>query len=140
MAFRLDGLLSSREYIACGRRTRYVLRTRDSELHPSRVHALKHFFGRSSLALRDAELLERFRPPCSDSGQRHRDQSLPGCADPVRFAVELGYDVTVVKDATADYSEEFMHAALVTNLPNYASAIVITSEMVEAISALERAA
>jgi hypothetical protein len=35
-------------------------------------------------------------------------------------------------------SEEFMHAALVTNLPNYASAIVITSEMVEAISALER--
>jgi hypothetical protein len=92
------------------------------------------------VALRDAELLERFRPPCSDSGQRHRDQSLPGCADPVRFAVELGYDVTVVKNATADYSEEFMHAALVTNLPNYASAIVITSEMVEAISALERAA
>lgn len=36
------------------------------------------------------------------------------------------YDVTVVKDATADYSEEFMHAALVTNLPNYASAIVST--------------
>ena len=32
----------------------------------------------------------------------------------VRFAAELGYDVTVVKDATADYSdEEFMHAALV---------------------------
>jgi hypothetical protein len=42
----------------------------------------------------------------------------------VRFAVELGYDVTVAKDATADYSEEFMHAALVTNLPNYASSIV----------------
>ena len=65
MAFRLDGLLSSREYIACGRRTRYVLRTRDSEVHPSRVDALKHFFGRSSVALRDAELLERFRPPCT---------------------------------------------------------------------------
>jgi len=32
----------------------------------------------------------------------------------VRFAVELGYDVTVVKDATADYSDEFMRAALVT--------------------------
>ena len=30
----------------------------------------------------------------------------------VRFAVELGYDVTLVKDATADYSEEFMHAAV----------------------------
>jgi ureidoacrylate peracid hydrolase len=51
----------------------------------------------------------------------------------VRFATELGYDVTLVKDATADYSEEFMHAALVTNLPNYANAIVTTSEVVEAL-------
>ena len=42
-----------------------MLRTRDSEVHPSRVNALKHFFGRSSVALRDAELLERFRPPCT---------------------------------------------------------------------------
>src|SRR5215472_10011671 len=42
----------------------------------------------------------------------------------VRFAVELGYDVTLVKDATADYSDEHMRAALVTNLSNYASAIV----------------
>jgi ureidoacrylate peracid hydrolase len=50
----------------------------------------------------------------------------------VRFAVELGYDVTVVKDATADYSEQFMHAALVTNLPNYASAIVTAQEVVDA--------
>jgi nicotinamidase-related amidase len=30
----------------------------------------------------------------------------------VRFAAELGYEVTVVKDATADYSGEEMHAAL----------------------------
>jgi len=52
----------------------------------------------------------------------------------VRFAVELGYDVTLVKDATADYSEEFMHAALVTNLPNYARAIVTTEEVVESLS------
>jgi len=49
----------------------------------------------------------------------------------VRFAIELGYDVTLVKDATADYSEEFMRAALVTNLPNYASAIVTTDEIVK---------
>ena len=54
----------------------------------------------------------------------------------VRFAVELGYDVTLVKDATADYSEEFMHAALVTNLPNYASAIVTTEEVVGSLSFL----
>jgi len=52
----------------------------------------------------------------------------------VRFAAELGYDVTLVKDATADYGEEFMHAALVNNLPNYASAIVTTREAVDLLS------
>jgi ureidoacrylate peracid hydrolase len=52
----------------------------------------------------------------------------------VRFAVELGYDVTVVNDATADYSDVFMHAALVTNLPNYASSIATTKEVVESLS------
>src|SRR5262249_43521294 len=29
----------------------------------------------------------------------------------VRYAAELGYGVTVVRDATADYSDEAMHAA-----------------------------
>ena len=55
----------------------------------------------------------------------------------VRFAAELGYDVAVVKDAIADYSDEDMHAALVTNLPNYASAIVSAKELVDSISSLE---
>ena len=55
----------------------------------------------------------------------------------VRFAAELGYEVTVIKDATADFSDEFMHAALVTNLPNYANAILTTDEVIESISALE---
>jgi ureidoacrylate peracid hydrolase len=58
----------------------------------------------------------------------------------VRFAAELGYDVALVKDATADYADEFMQAALVTNLPHYASAIVTTDEVVEAISSLDTAA
>src|SRR6185312_2560148 len=62
---RLGGVLCRREYIACGGSTRYLLRTLDSEVHPSCIHGLKHFFGRSGLALRDAELLERFRPPCT---------------------------------------------------------------------------
>jgi len=53
----------------------------------------------------------------------------------VRFAVELGYEVTVVKDETADYSDEMMHTALDINMPNYASAIVTTSEIVASISA-----
>jgi ureidoacrylate peracid hydrolase len=55
----------------------------------------------------------------------------------VRFAAELGYDVTVVKDATADYSDEFMDAALVTSLPNYANAIVTAKEFVDSISSLK---
>jgi nicotinamidase-related amidase len=54
----------------------------------------------------------------------------------VRFAAELGYEVTVVKDATADYSDEEMHAALDVNIPNYASAIVTTREVVDSISSL----
>lgn len=54
----------------------------------------------------------------------------------VRYAAELGYDVTVVKDATADYSDEMMHAALDINLPNYANAIVTTTELVDAVSSL----
>lgn len=54
----------------------------------------------------------------------------------VRFAGELGYDVTVVRDATASFSEEQMHTALDINLPNYATAIVTTREIVEAISAV----
>ena len=52
----------------------------------------------------------------------------------VRFAAELGYDVTVVKDAVADFSDEMMHAALEINMPNYASAILTTKEIVEALS------
>ena len=52
----------------------------------------------------------------------------------VRYAAELGYEVTMVKDATADYSDEEMYAALHVNIPNYASAIVTADEVVEALS------
>jgi nicotinamidase-related amidase len=54
----------------------------------------------------------------------------------VRYAVELGYEVTMVRDATADYSDNEMHAALDVNMPSYASAIVTTKEVVEAIASL----
>src|SRR5262245_59130625 len=54
----------------------------------------------------------------------------------VRYAAELGYEVTMVKDATADYSDDDMHAALDINIPNYANAIVTTAEVVDAISSL----
>ncbi|MCV7199126.1 isochorismatase family cysteine hydrolase [Mycobacterium angelicum] len=52
----------------------------------------------------------------------------------VRYAAELGYDVTMVKDATASYSEVEMHAALEVNIPNYATAVVTASEVVAALA------
>ena len=51
----------------------------------------------------------------------------------VRFAAELGYDVTVNSDATASYSEKEMQAALGVNIPNYAS-ILTARETVASIS------
>jgi hypothetical protein len=43
--------------------------------------------------------------------------------------------VTGVKGATADYSDEMMHAALDINILNYAHAVVTTEEIVASISA-----
>src|SRR5262245_16560266 len=54
----------------------------------------------------------------------------------VRFAAELGYEVALVKDATADYSDREMHAALELNLPNYANAIVTADDIVASLSSL----
>jgi nicotinamidase-related amidase len=52
----------------------------------------------------------------------------------VRYGAELGYEVTVVRDATASYSDTEMHAALEVNIPNYATAVLTTNEVVNAIS------
>jgi nicotinamidase-related amidase len=52
----------------------------------------------------------------------------------VRYGAELGYDVTVVKDATASYSDREMHAALEVNIPIYASAVLTADEVVGALS------
>ena len=68
------------------------------------------------------------------SAHRHGTHSTHVCGATVRYAAELGYEVTAVKDATADYSDEEMHAALDVNIPNYASAISTTNELVEALS------
>ena len=52
----------------------------------------------------------------------------------VRYAAELGYEVTMVKDATASYSDVEMRATLEVNIPNYAIAVVTPEEVVDAIS------
>jgi ureidoacrylate peracid hydrolase len=54
----------------------------------------------------------------------------------VRYGAELGYEVIMVKHATADYSDKEMRAALDINIPNYASAIGTTDEVVASISSL----
>jgi len=51
----------------------------------------------------------------------------------VRFAVELGYDVTLVKDATASYQWEEMRTTLEINLPLYASHIISAAETIAAL-------
>ena len=47
----------------------------------------------------------------------------------VRYGAELGYQVTVVRDATASYSDQEMHAALDVNIPNYAE-VVTTGDVI----------
>ena len=46
-----------------------------------------------------------------------------------RFAMELGYHVTLVKDATAAFSMDRMHAAHELNGPTFAHAILTTDEL-----------
>lgn len=47
-----------------------------------------------------------------------------------RYAMELGYHVTLVKDATAAFSAEAMHAAHEINGPTYAHAILTTDGLI----------
>lgn len=52
-----------------------------------------------------------------------------------RFAMELGYHVTLVNDATAAFTREMMHAAHHLNGPTFAHEILKTSELAAALSA-----
>lgn len=56
-----------------------------------------------------------------------------------RYASELGYHVTLVRDATASFSAEAMHAAHEINGPTYAHAILTTAELVQELLAEEAA-
>jgi ureidoacrylate peracid hydrolase len=48
----------------------------------------------------------------------------------VRYAAELGYEVTLVKDAIGGFSWDEMKATLDLNAPNYARAILSTEELI----------
>jgi ureidoacrylate peracid hydrolase len=54
----------------------------------------------------------------------------------VRYAAELDYEVTMVQDAAASYSDAEIHAALAINIPNYAQAMVTTNAVVDALAAV----
>lgn len=53
----------------------------------------------------------------------------------VRFAAELGYEVTLVKDAIGSFGHAEMDASLQFNMPAYASAIVSTDELLARLAA-----
>ena len=50
-----------------------------------------------------------------------------------RYAMELGYHVTLVRDAAAAYSQDLMHATYDLNGPFYAHAILTTAEVIAAL-------
>jgi nicotinamidase-related amidase len=52
-----------------------------------------------------------------------------------RYGAELGYHVTLVRDATAAFSAEAMHAAHEINGPTFAHAILTTDAVITAIEA-----
>src|SRR5580693_6463725 len=52
-----------------------------------------------------------------------------------RFAMELGYHVTLVRDATAAFTKEMMRAAHDLNGPTFAHEILTTAELIAALPA-----
>ena len=52
-----------------------------------------------------------------------------------KYAAELGYHVTLVRDATAAFKPEAMHAAHVINGPTYAHDIVSSEQLIAALQA-----
>jgi nicotinamidase-related amidase len=51
-----------------------------------------------------------------------------------RCGAELGYHVTLVRDATAAFSSEAMRAAHEINGPTFAHAILMTDELIAALA------
>ena len=51
------------------------------------------------------------------------------------LGMELGYHVTLIKDATAALSHEAMHSAYEVNGPQFAHAILTTKELLDQLPA-----
>lgn len=58
----------------------------------------------------------------------------PGCVEGTgRWALELAYAVTLVKDATAATSAEHLRAAVELNAPIYAEHVLTTADVIAAL-------
>lgn len=94
------------------------------------VVALEHW-AENGFAATDLDLLLR------QHGIGHlivAGMTAPGCVEgTARSAVEHGYTVTLITDATAAYSQELMHAAHKLTGPFFASAIITTGELISAL-------
>jgi nicotinamidase-related amidase len=55
-----------------------------------------------------------------------------------RSGVELGYHVTLIKDSTAAFSQEGMHATLEVNGPLYTHSILTTDELLALLPAAQK--
>jgi nicotinamidase-related amidase len=55
-----------------------------------------------------------------------------------RFGMELGYHVTLIKDATAAFEQEGMHAAHEVDGPRFAHALLTTEELLARLPARNR--
>jgi len=63
----------------------------------------------------------------------------PGCVEGTgRWAIELGYAVTLVQDATAATSAEHMHAAVELNAPLYAESVLTTADVIARLNHQKR--
>ena len=60
----------------------------------------------------------------------------PGCVEGTgRHGMELGYAITLVKDATAAFSWEHLRAAVDLNGPIYAGAVLTTQQVIDGLAA-----
>src|SRR5467141_4093911 len=124
-----------------------------ADLHRSRIRLRRGYVGRRLASRSGAparrhrgpaalgpERVCQYRPRPSAQAARHRKDHCGGNGgqylrrgDRPRCGAELGYHVTLVRDATAAFSSEAMHAAHEINGPTFAHAILTTNEVIAAL-------
>src|SRR6267378_4232588 len=124
-----------------------------ADLHRSRIRLRRGYVGRRLASRSGAPARRRrgpaalgpervcqYRPRPSAQAARHREKIIVAgmvantCVEATaRCGTELGYHVTLIRDATAAFSSEAMHAAHEINGPTFAHAILTTNEVIAAL-------